>query len=176
MTRVASPPQRDDSLSAAAVTLLVAGLERSLRVQLPQCSTRSVRLIRSGEAFLPLARASPSQVEAAERAATAVEATVSGALRVAAPLVLGRPHAGRPCTEFLAAHPEVAIGLIEVLADFAPPPVPIQAVLPTTRFISSPPQLPPPAAKFRIVTDGREKTADSDRGDSCTTTATMLTQ
>lgn len=100
------------------MTRLVAGLERSLGVQLLHRSTRSVRLTRAGEAYLPLARQALEQVEAAERAAKSELAALSGTLRIAAPLLFGRLHAGRLIARFMAAHPDVRVELL-LSSDFA---------------------------------------------------------
>jgi DNA-binding transcriptional LysR family regulator len=106
------------SLSPSAVTRLVAALERSLGVQLLHRSTRSVRLTRAGEAYLPLARQTLEQVAAAERAAKAEDAALSGTLRLAAPLLFGRLHAGHLLARFMAAQPDVRVEL-SLSNDFA---------------------------------------------------------
>lgn len=105
-------------LSSSAVTRLVAGLERTLEVQLLHRSTRSVGLTHAGEAYLPLARKTLDQVEAAERAARAGQPALSGTLGVAAPLLFGRLHAGRVLARFMTAHPEVRVELF-LSNDFA---------------------------------------------------------
>jgi len=104
-----SAAARRMALSPSAITRLVASLERSLGVQLLLRSTRSVRPTRAGEAYLEHARRTLEHASAAERAAKAEQKHLSGTLRIAAPLLFGRLHAGRVLAEFMTAHPDVRI-------------------------------------------------------------------
>lgn len=106
------------TLSPSAVTRLVARLERSLGVQLLHRSTRSVRPTRAGIAYLDHARLTLDHAAAADRAARAEQQRLSGTLRIAAPLLFGRLHAGGLLARFMAAHPDVRVELF-LASDFS---------------------------------------------------------
>jgi DNA-binding transcriptional LysR family regulator len=98
-------------LSASAITRLIAGLERQLGVQLLHRTTRSLRLTAAGEAYLPLARATLEQVAAAEHVAR-TEQSAATTIRITAPLVFGRLHAGRLLAAFAADHSGTSVELL----------------------------------------------------------------
>ena len=96
-------------VSASAATRAVASLEKAVGVQLLHRNTRSVRLTRAGEAYLPIAREAVERVAVAEDAARAEGAAPSRILRLAMPLVFGRRFAPGIVAAFMARHPEVAV-------------------------------------------------------------------
>lgn len=99
-------------ISASAATRQVAALEEAVGVQLLHRNTRSVRLTRAGEAYLPIARETVERAAAAEDAARAEGAAPTGIMRIAMPIVLGRRFAARMITDFMSRHPEVMVEII----------------------------------------------------------------
>ncbi len=96
-------------VSASAATRAVASLEKAVGVQLFHRNTRSVRLTRAGEAYLPIAREAIERVTGAEDAARAEGAAPSRVLRLAMPLVFGRRFAAKIIPTFMSRHPEVPV-------------------------------------------------------------------
>ncbi len=99
-------------LSASAATRAVAALEKAVGVQLLHRNTRSVRLTRAGEAYLPIAREAVERAAAAEDAARAESAAPTRIVRLAMPIVFGRRFAARMITDFMFRHPEVMVEII----------------------------------------------------------------
>lgn len=104
-----TPAARGLGVPPAAVTRMVAALERDLEVQLLHRTTRSVRPTRAGEAYLSYARAALSEVAAAERAAREEAGALSGKVRLAMPLLFGRLHGGRLVAELMRRYPDVRV-------------------------------------------------------------------
>src|SRR5262249_51215475 len=98
-------------LSKSVVSERLAELERSLGGKLLHRSTRKLALTEDGIAFLP--RAQRITRDVAEAAADMAErrGTLSGPLRIAAPVTFGRLHLGPALYPFLQAHPEVELTL-----------------------------------------------------------------
>lgn len=108
------------SLSAAArrlgcsksvVSERLADLERTLGTRLLQRTTRRMSLTSDGESFLPSARrildeASQAITELAER-----KGSLSGPLRISAPVSFGVLHLGPALYAFLALHPDINLSL-----------------------------------------------------------------
>ncbi len=103
---------RHVGLSASAATRAVAALEEAVGVQLLHRNTRSVRLTRAGEVYLPIARATLQRAAAAEDAARAESAAPTRIMRLAMPIVFGRRFAAPLITDFKSRHPEVMVEII----------------------------------------------------------------
>lgn len=98
-------------VSPSVVTRLVASLESHLGVRLLTRTTRAVALTDAGGRYLERARLILAAVEEAESAARSEQARPFGKLVVAAPLVFGRLEVAPLVSDFLAAHPDVAVEL-----------------------------------------------------------------
>jgi DNA-binding transcriptional LysR family regulator len=110
-----APAARKLSVSASAVTRMVAALEERLGVRLLQRTTRSVTLTDAGARYLDRARRILAEIDEAEDSAHAEQARPTGRLTVSAPTLFGRMHVGPLMGEFLGAHPQVTGELL--LAD-----------------------------------------------------------
>jgi DNA-binding transcriptional LysR family regulator len=111
---------RTGSLSAASrqlgtplatVSRRISELEAHLRTRLLDRSTRRVTLTDAGEAYAAACRQILEQLEEAERAASGEYRAPRGELTVTAPMVFGRLHVAPVATEFLDAHPDIALQL-----------------------------------------------------------------
>jgi DNA-binding transcriptional LysR family regulator len=105
----------------SVVSERLAELERMLGASLMQRTTRKLTLTREGEAFLERARrimheTMEAQTEIAER-----RGSLSGPLRLAAPIGFGTLHLGRMLTAFLQTHPaiELSVDLDDKFVDVA---------------------------------------------------------
>jgi len=98
-------------LSKSVVSERLTELERTLGGKLLQRSTRRLSLTEDGAGFL--ARAQRIVRDIAEAAADMAErrGTLSGPLRLAAPVTFGRLHLGPALYPFLKAHPEIQLTL-----------------------------------------------------------------
>jgi DNA-binding transcriptional LysR family regulator len=98
-------------LAKSVVSERLAELERALGGKLLHRSTRKLALTEDGTAFLP--RAQRIARDIAEAAADIAErrGTLSGPLRIAAPVTFGRLHLGPALYPFLRAHPEIQLTL-----------------------------------------------------------------
>ncbi len=92
--------------SQPTVSRQISALEEHLGARLLQRTTRALTLTEEGRQYYGHAR---SLLDAADEAALAVRpgATVSGLLRIAAPLAFARLHLMPRMAGFLAAHPEL---------------------------------------------------------------------
>lgn len=106
-----SEAARQLRLSKSVVSERLAELERSLGGALLHRTTRRLALTEDGTAFLP--RAQRIVRDVAEAAADIAErrGTLSGPLRIAAPVTFGRMHLGPALYPFLKAHPEIQLTL-----------------------------------------------------------------
>lgn len=95
--------------SAPAVTRAVAALENHLGVKLLNRTTRHVRATDAGERLLEDARRILAELEAAEQAATGINATPRGQLVVTAPLMFGRRYITPGIVAYLERYPEVQV-------------------------------------------------------------------
>lgn len=98
-------------LSKSVVSERLAELERSLGARLLHRSTRKLALTEDGAAFI--GRAQRITRDIAEAAADMAErrGTLSGPLRIAAPVTFGRLHLGPALYPFLEAHPNIQLTL-----------------------------------------------------------------
>ena len=94
-------------LAKSVVSERLAELERSLGTKLLQRTTRKLSLTEDGAAFRE--RAARIMRELADAAADLAErrGTLSGPLRISAPVTFGRMHLGPALYPFLAKHPQI---------------------------------------------------------------------
>lgn len=109
---------RSGSISGAASVLKIAKsaasrrlaeLEARLGVQLFHRTTRSMSLTDAGAAFLTRAERVVGDLEEAEAEASAGQTSLSGALRIAAPLAFGLSELSCVIAGFASAHPKVVV-------------------------------------------------------------------
>ncbi|QJP15392.1 LysR family transcriptional regulator [Starkeya sp. ORNL1] len=98
-------------LSKSVVSERLAELERSLGASLVHRTTRKLTLTEDGAAFLERAARIVRDVEEASAEMTERRGTLSGPLRISAPVTFGRLHLGPALYPFLARHPRVELSL-----------------------------------------------------------------
>jgi DNA-binding transcriptional LysR family regulator len=95
------------NLTNSAVGKAVSRLEERLQKQLFERSTRRLELSDAGAAFYQVCVRILDQLEVAERALSAEEATPSGRLRIDLPATFGRLKVLAPLLDFAAQYPQV---------------------------------------------------------------------
>lgn len=98
-------------LSKSVVSERLAELERSLGGVLLHRTTRKLTLTEDGTAFLERATRIVQEIEEATAEMAVRRGTLSGPLRIAAPVTFGRMHLGPALYPFLAAHAEIQLVL-----------------------------------------------------------------
>jgi DNA-binding transcriptional LysR family regulator len=98
-------------LSKSVVSERLAELERSLGAGLLHRTTRKLTLTEDGTAFLERAHRIVQEIEAATSDMAERRGTISGPLRISAPVTFGRMHLGPALYPFLADHPELQLTL-----------------------------------------------------------------
>ncbi len=98
-------------LSKSVVSERLAELERSLGGVLLHRTTRKLTLTEDGTAFLQRASRIVQEIEDASAEMAERRGTLSGPLRIAAPVTFGRMHLGPALYPFLAKHPEIELVL-----------------------------------------------------------------
>lgn len=98
-------------ISPAAATRAVQALEARVGARLLERTTRRIALTEAGARFLGAARQALEILEAAERDAAGESVSPKGALRVTAPVGLGRVALAPVLRAFLSEHTEVAARL-----------------------------------------------------------------
>ncbi|WP_025658673.1 LysR family transcriptional regulator [Rhizobium sp. IBUN] len=98
-------------LSKSVVSERLAELEKSLGGVLLHRTTRKLTLTEDGTAFLERATRIVQEIEDATAEMAVRRGTLSGPLRIAAPVTFGRMHLGPALYPFLAAHPEIRLVL-----------------------------------------------------------------
>lgn len=98
-------------LSKSVVSERLAELERSLGSALLHRTTRKLSLTEDGSAFLPRAQRIVRDVTEAAADIAERRGTLSGPLRIAAPVTFGHMHLGPALYPFLKAHPELQLTL-----------------------------------------------------------------
>ncbi len=98
----------------ATVSRKVSELERRLKVQLINRSTRRLSLTDSGRGFYESSRQILDALGEAERSAIGEHQAPRGTLTITAPIVFGRLHILPVVVDFLAAFPEVQVNLLLV--------------------------------------------------------------
>ncbi len=98
-------------LSKSVVSERLAELERTLGATLLHRTTRKLSLTEDGAAFLPRAQRITRDIAEAASHIAERRGTLSGALRIAAPLTFGRMHLGPALYPFLLANPTLELTL-----------------------------------------------------------------
>ena len=99
------------NVATSAVSRRIKDLEGRLGTQLLHRTTRQMRLTAPGETFHTRAVEILSALEEAEAEAGDQTRTLSGPLRIAAPLSFGMSHLGPLLLEFSRAHPELELDI-----------------------------------------------------------------
>lgn len=99
------------SLSRAQTAKLVAELEDALGARLFQRTTRRMSLTAAGRSYLNATRGVLETLEGAANAVREAQTTLSGSLRINAPVSFGTAHLAPLLTAFLAQHPAAQIDL-----------------------------------------------------------------
>lgn len=98
-------------LSKSVVSERLAELERSLGASLLHRTTRKLTLTEDGMAFLERASRIVQEIEEATADMAERRGTISGPLRISAPVTFGRMHLGPALYPFLAEHPDLQLTL-----------------------------------------------------------------
>jgi DNA-binding transcriptional LysR family regulator len=106
-----SAAARTLGMPLATVSRKVSELEDQLRARLLIRTTRRVAPTEEGQLFFETSRRLLEELGEAERLVAGEYRAPRGELSVSAPIVLGRLHLTPIVTEFLAAYPEVDVGL-----------------------------------------------------------------
>jgi DNA-binding transcriptional LysR family regulator len=93
--------------SLTSVVRSLATLEAALGTRLLNRTTRRIALTDEGREYFERCRRLLAEVEEAENALSARQATPAGKLAITAPVMFGRLHVGPVLTDFLAAYPAV---------------------------------------------------------------------
>jgi len=98
-------------LAKSVVSERLAELERTLGATLLHRTTRRLNLTEDGAAFLERATRIVREVEDASADMTERRGTLSGPMRISAPVTFGRMHLGPALYPFLAQHPAIELTL-----------------------------------------------------------------
>ncbi|WHO73198.1 LysR family transcriptional regulator [Rhizobium sp. BT03] len=98
-------------LSKSVVSERLAELEKSLGGTLLHRTTRKLTLTEDGEVFLERAGRIVREIEEAAADMAERRGTLSGPIRIAAPVTFGRMHLGPALYPFLADHPDIELTL-----------------------------------------------------------------
>ncbi|RXT28055.1 LysR family transcriptional regulator [Rhizobium leguminosarum] len=98
-------------LSKSVVSERLAELEKSLGGMLLHRTTRKLTLTEDGMVFLERAARIVREIEEAAADMAERRGTLSGPIRIAAPVTFGRMHLGPALYPFLAEHPEIELTL-----------------------------------------------------------------
>jgi DNA-binding transcriptional LysR family regulator len=98
-------------LSKSVVSERLVELERSLGCTLLHRTTRKLSLTEDGAAFIDRAKSVTQELAEAVAVIAERKGTLSGPLRIAAPVTFGRLHLGPAVYGFLEAHPEITLTL-----------------------------------------------------------------
>lgn len=98
-------------LSKSVVSERLTELERSLGGKLIHRTTRKLTLTEDGVTFLTSARKILHEVTEASSTMLERKGTLTGPLRIAAPVTFGRMHLGPAIYSFLRLHPQIALTL-----------------------------------------------------------------
>ncbi len=98
-------------VSRSVVSERIVELEKELGTSLLQRTTRKISVTEDGHEFLGRAIRIVKEVEEASAAMSERRGTLSGPLRISAPVTFGRMHLGPALYRFLAQHPDIQITL-----------------------------------------------------------------
>ena len=98
-------------LSKSAVSRRISTLEAHLSVRLLERTTRHLRLTDAGRRYLGHALLALEHLREAETSARLLSETVTGTLKVLAPMAFGKLHVAPHIPEFLKTYPEVSVDL-----------------------------------------------------------------
>ncbi len=98
-------------LSKSVVSERLADIEDSLGAKLLHRTTRKLTLTEDGHAFLERAQRIANEIEDAATDIAERRGTLSGPLRLSAPVTFGRMHLGPALYDFLAEHPDLQLTL-----------------------------------------------------------------
>lgn len=98
-------------IAPSGVTRRLAALEARLGVQLVRRTTRRLDLTEAGRDLHGRALRILEELDDAEHAVVSGTASLSGTLRIAAPLSFGVQHLGPALSQFMGRHPELAVDL-----------------------------------------------------------------
>ena len=107
-----APAARRLELSPPAVTRAVASLEEQLGVKLLNRTTRYVRATEVGLRYLEDAKRILAELEAADEAASGINAEPRGHLAVTAPVLFGRQFITPGIVEYLNAYPDMEVSAL----------------------------------------------------------------
>ncbi len=99
-------------LSRSAISKYINDLENDLGVQLLNRTTRQVSPTENGQVYFERAIGVLSDLDAADRAVTHLQATPRGLLRVNAPMSFGTLQLGPAIADFMERYPELRIQLV----------------------------------------------------------------
>jgi DNA-binding transcriptional LysR family regulator len=99
------------NLSRAQVSKAIAELEARLGARLFQRTTRRMSLTEAGRGYLDATRGVLETLDGAAKALRETQTTLSGSLRINAPVSFGTAHLAPLLTNFLERHPGVRIDL-----------------------------------------------------------------
>jgi DNA-binding transcriptional LysR family regulator len=99
-------------LSRSAISKYVGELERDLGVQLLNRTTRQASPTETGQAYYERALGVLAELDAADRAATQLQSTPRGLLRVNAPMSFGTIKLGPVIADFMERYPDMQIQLV----------------------------------------------------------------
>ena len=106
-----APAARRLQMSPPPVTRAVSSLEERLGVKLLNRTTRHVRLTDAGKHYLPDARRILSELNAADEAASGINAEPRGRLVITAPVMFGRLHVVPGVVDYLNRYPETEVSV-----------------------------------------------------------------
>jgi DNA-binding transcriptional LysR family regulator len=107
-----SAAARDLGIGQPAISKMVAGLEKRLRVRLLARSTRRVTPTEAGVAFYERAVRALVEANEADAAAQGLGAGLEGRLRICTPVTFARLHLVPKLGEFLEAHPKLRLEVV----------------------------------------------------------------
>lgn len=96
-------------VTKSAVSRRISDLEDDLGVRLLHRTTRRLSLTEAGERYLRYARRALSEAQAAEDAASSLQDSPRGHLRINTPMSFGRLHVAPAIPDFLARYPDIRV-------------------------------------------------------------------
>lgn len=103
---------RELGLSPGAVSLRLTALERAMGTSLLRRTTRRLQLTEAGEQFYETAQRVLAQIDDLHEQVCGEQGGLKGAVRVSAPVDLGRNHLAGVIDDFLVQNPRVSVSLV----------------------------------------------------------------